>query len=515
MKKHMILLTSTLLSLCACSSANSSVINSTNSLNTEESLKPRFNNISVSESKIQAGSVEVLIESLDSSSDIYYVLIDHNATAPTENEIKNGQNYQDVNIVNKGNGKGLIYVTIDSLKESEWYDFYCVLELNNTFSDIYKTEVLTLDAENTRDRGEGTIENPYRIETIKDLAEVASEPDTLNSYYVLMNDLDLSLEYGPDLKSWTPLGSQSGAVKAFNGTFDGKGHTISNLYINSQSEATGLFAQLGVDGVITNLNLENVDITSNMQRTGAVVGYSKGLISNINVIGGKISGTRKVGGAIGDLYEYGFCYKVYTDLEVVGNADDVGGVLGAVDAPTGSSEYLEVKNCYSKANVSGTKYAGGIVGYARCMLIDSCYAMGKVNGTENCGALTGLVQHRQDSPLQPVVKNCFVLDTEVTVTTSGGLVFGNKSNSNGGVDIKNVYYYNAKLTSPKVNSNNDITPFFDDTSSSWFKNTEEVSSFFNDKNKIDMDFLYAWEIKEGALRPTLITSSNYDNGQRG
>lgn len=508
MKKINLLTIGTLFLLCACSSTPS------NSLPTNTTTNPRFNNISVTESRVQAGAIEVFVESLNNTNNIYYVFVDHEATAPTKEQIKKGENYSDVTVLNSGSGVGLVYKTVDSFEEMQWYDFYCVLEDNGTFSEIYYTKVLTLDEENTRDRGEGTLENPYRIETAKDLADVASESYTLNAYYVLMNDIDLSTEYGEGLKSWVPLGAQSGSVKAFNGSFDGQGHTISNLYIDSTSEQTGLFGQLGVDGVISNLTLKDVNIKSTMQRTGAVVGYSKGLVSNINVIGGKVSGTRKVGGAIGDLYEYGYCYKVYTDLEVFGDADDVGGVLGAVDAPTGSTAALEVKNCYSKANVTGTKYTGGVVGYARCMLIDGCYAMGNITGTEGVGGLVGFVQHRADSPIQPIVRNSFALDTMTKGTINAGKVIGNRSATNGGVDVEKVYFYSAKVDTPKENSYSDAVKSFISDGGAWFKTTEELKAWFENTGNINMDFRYTWEIKDGAQRPTLISASTYDNGIR-
>lgn len=494
--------------LCACGKVNSSNITSNNE------IAPRFNNISITSTKNKEGSIDIFIESLNKLDNIYCLLVDHEAISPTKEEIKAGKNYNNVNVLYAKTSINLLYETVSNLKPSTYYDIYTVLENNNVYSEIYSTSVYTLSQDEARDKGDGSLDNPYRIETIEDLANVASTSETLSYNYVLMNDLDLSSSYGENLKSWVPLGTQSGSIKAFNGSFNGNGHTISNLYINSKSEQTGLFAQLGVDGVISNLNLENVNVNSTMQRTGALVGYSKGLISNINVVNGKVNGTRKVGGIVGDIYEYGYLYKSYSSLTVSGNADDVGGIVGALDAPSGITSPLEVKNCYSKSIVSGTKYVGGVVGYARGMVVDSCYSMSQVNGTENSGGLIGLVQRRADSLITPTLTNSFALDTITTCTISGGKVIGNVSTSNGEVEINNVYEFNTSLTSPKeTNSKSYVKSFFDDNSS-WFTSSEEVKEFFMDKNKINIDFVYAYEVKDNALRPTLINASKYDDGGR-
>lgn len=502
MKKKKVLFLSLGLLLVSCGVTNSSV---------ENPIILRYNNVSIKANEETEGAIDVLVESLNSEDNLYLLLLNHLDKAPTAEQIKNGQNYDDVVPVFHENGVGRIYKTISNLTPSSWYDVYVVSENNSVFGDIYSTKVYTLDSAATQDKGEGTLEDPYRVETIEDLENVASTNETLSAYYVLMADIDLSSSYGENLKSWTPLGYQQGSNKAFQGTFDGNGHTISNLYIDSKSESTGLFGQLGNTGTLVNLNLEDVNVNSTMQRTGALVGYSKGLVSNINVIGGSVKGTRKVGGVVGDIYETGFMYKSYTKLDVIGTADDVGGIVGAIDASSGATDYIELKNCYSASNVSGTKYVGGVIGYARCMLIDGCYSMSNVTGTESSGGLVGQIQRRSESPLTPILQNSFALDTVTTTTTNGGIVIGKISTSNGSVDVKNVYYFNATLESPKENSNsNYVTKISDE----WFKNTEETKTWFSNEDNIKLDFRYTWEIKDNALRPTLKNSSKYDEGKR-
>ena len=71
--------------------------------------------------------------------------------------------------------------------------------------------------------GEGTTDSPYLITTEAELAAVAND---LKKVYQLQNDITLS-------KIWTPVGTYA---TAFSGTFDGNGHTISGIVVNSSVE---------------------------------------------------------------------------------------------------------------------------------------------------------------------------------------------------------------------------------------------------------------------------------------
>lgn len=508
MKKRLIVPISLLL-LFSCNT-NDSSLSSSDYVSSQDrtETKLRYKNIAISESSVLQGAVDIFIESLDSDANIYYLLLNYNSESPTEEELKEGT-YDKSAVLSYGSGVNLIYTTVDSLPISTKIDCYCVLELNGSYSDIYKTDVITNDEESVQNKGDGTMDNPYKVYTIKDLENVALEKEDLSAYYELQNDIDLSEKYGEGKLSWTPIGMQSGSTKAFSGSFNGNGHTISNLYIDSKSESTGLFAQLSADGIITNLNLENVSIKTSMQRCGAVVGYCKGLVSNCNVVGGEIVSTaNKVGGAIGEIYESGMASKIFTDLYVSGKGQNAGGILGSCDSPTSSKAPIEISQCYSKANVVGEKYVGGIIGYARCMNIESCYSMGTVTGVEGVGGLIGFSQHRKDSPVIPNINNSFVYKMLVSATSedatnSSGSVIGNKSSSNSGVNVKNLYYLDVEVKASKINSNSFASEITLDKLSDeeWLKNTMEF------------DFRYAWELQEGALRPTLMISKDYDSGK--
>ena len=95
---------------------------------------------------------------------------------------------------------------------------------------------------------------------------------------------------------WNPIGDNT---NKFNGTFDGLGFTISNLYINRPSQDyIGLFGFESSSSFIRNLGLVNATVTGK-DFVGGLVGRKYGLIENSYAIG-TISGNSTVGGLVGD-----------------------------------------------------------------------------------------------------------------------------------------------------------------------------------------------------------------------
>lgn len=135
--------------------------------------------------------------------------------------------------------------------------------------------------------GNGTQKDPYIITTVEQLtkfSENAIDTDFKNTFFQLGADIDLNGN------EWAPIGRGYD----FNGTFDGKGFTISNFKITNTYQASGLFGSNA--GIIKNLNVTNFKIstnyTTNSKETaafaGGIVAYNKGEIidcfANGNVI---------------------------------------------------------------------------------------------------------------------------------------------------------------------------------------------------------------------------------------
>ena len=117
--------------------------------------------------------------------------------------------------------------------------------------DSNVTETVTNTTEGTEPAahfagGSGTAEDPWQIATAEQLDLIRSD---LTAHYILIDDIDLS-----GYANWMPIGafrSLSDAPEdaeiphpdyAFTGTFDGAGHTISNLTVSCEAPmGAGLF----------------------------------------------------------------------------------------------------------------------------------------------------------------------------------------------------------------------------------------------------------------------------------
>lgn len=167
--------------------------------------------------------------------------------------------------------------------------------------------------------GSGSSGDPYIITTADQLAELSTEvyngTDFSGDYFELGKDIILS-------GSWEPIGYYVYGVQ-FAGTFDGKGFTISNLTIGSDSgydgsySHAGLFGQVASSATIKNLNV-SVNIYSSVSSSdvGALAGYSAGKIINCTSSGTVSAPGSCVGGMVG--YAAGGsiigCSSIKTDI---------------------------------------------------------------------------------------------------------------------------------------------------------------------------------------------------------
>ena len=107
--------------------------------------------------------------------------------------------------------------------------------------------------------------------------------------------------YWNDGEGWEPIGLPEfdffpTLIGAFRTTFEGNGHSISNLFVNRGSYS-GLFAGVALEGVVGNLSLIDVDVTGT-EAVGGLIGDNRGLVINVRT-SGRVSGELQVGGVIG------------------------------------------------------------------------------------------------------------------------------------------------------------------------------------------------------------------------
>ena len=200
-------------------------------------------------------------------------------------------------------------------------------------------------------------------------------------------DINITLDKNIDLtgKGWTPIGTSFD--NSYKGTFDGGGHTITGLTVTTNDQFVGLFGYLNRAGMVKNVVMEGIQITSNHMFgcTGGVVGYSWGTIENCSV-SGSVSGTIYVGGVVGA--QIGGSITGCSSSATVKGTVEVGGVAG--DMNSGAT----LTACYAMGNVTieidpiKTIYGGGLVGFNGGKGVRACYATGNVTST---GSSTGNV----------------------------------------------------------------------------------------------------------------------------
>ena len=193
--------------------------------------------------------------------------------------------------------------------------------------------------------GDGSSESPYQISTAAQLywfaglvngdasvctggvTQNTSANAVLTANITVNKDLlasineDGTVKDGKTVVSWKPIGyfKALGDCIEYNGTFDGKGHIISGLYVNDT-------------------NCERVSL----------FGFSSGAINNVGVIDSYFLGKTNIGGICG-YNNFGSITNCYS-IAAVSGGSPVGGVCGYNRG--------NITNCYYDIS----KYPGGAIG---------------------------------------------------------------------------------------------------------------------------------------------------------
>ena len=294
------------------------------------------------------------------------------------------------------------------------------------------------------------VDNPYQISTA---AELAWFRDQVNSGYTtisatLTKDIDLAefchakdgTKYTKEV-SWTPIGNSDNIENMYQGTFDGNGKTIRNLYINDISEYIGIPCEAGFfgyaeKGSIKNITFDNAKVktTADDYCTGILVGVAGSCIENIKILANcSVEGKNYVGGIAGRANgDIGNC----ENHAMVNGANFVGGIVGNYVFSAKS-----ITSCANYGVITGTRdKVGGIAGYFNSGTIQNCANYGDITGTFYVGNLIGCADECN-------LNN--VLGTGNVTATSrnpAGLLVGNIENSSSTASGILAYNSSAKLT---------------------------------------------------------------------
>jgi len=253
-------------------------------------------------------------------------------------------------------------------------------DYDNTFGEEVNSSEVTVSF-----IGQGTQADPYNI---SDCEELQSMNTDLTAYYQLVNDIDCSEtseDYWSDGGGFMPIGNITSAYR-FSGNFDGRNHTISDLYINRPGYYyVGLFGFSS--GSITSVGLENINMTGS--GIGGLCAYISGSEISYSYTTGNIQGQDgPMGGLIGMSGGGGNIHDSYSTVNVIGTYS-VGGLMD------NGANGLQITNCYATGNVSSTSLVGSVGGLiARAssgtQYINDSFATGNVSGrSSSIGGLVG------------------------------------------------------------------------------------------------------------------------------
>ncbi|MBQ2446234.1 MAG: heparinase II/III family protein, partial [Oscillospiraceae bacterium] len=196
---------------------------------------------------------------------------------------------------------------------------------------------------------------------------------------LLTADIDL------ENKPWLSIGGyMEGGNKFFRGTFDGGGHTVSNIYVWDMTEE-GFIGLFGI--------------------------ASTGSIRNVGIESGIIIGTQRVGGIAGNLTGGASINGCYNKATLYGR-HHVGGLVGMVNTNSYIKNSYNIAPVYSKNVINSS---AGLVGYIASkntgFLIENCYDVGNYNA---------VLCEINDTSVNTVIRNTYSVDSIRLVRKSPG-----------------------------------------------------------------------------------------------
>ncbi len=357
--------------------------------------------------------------------------------------------------------------------------------------------------------GSGTAVDPYQIGMAEQLVMVGTEPFGLDDHYIQTDNIDLAgIEF-------VPIGDP---YNKFTGNFDGNDFEIRNLTISSfGGNYLGLFgyASGGAgENVIQSVHLTDYNITVNSENPrymGSLIGFSGGgtdvrfcsaegtiFITKMHSVD-----TSYVGGLIGYISSTQAVSECYSKGDIVlgsgaGSGEltlYVGGLIGQNEAP--------IFNCYSTVSITdfsiqpwSNYFSGGLLGRSRLSSNSNNYATGSISMNGTGGALGGIIGYVSSDNI------------------SGSIAFNDSLSDGSRITqfspvINSCYANEYMLINGSVPGDLDISP-----SSTAGENLTQV-------NFSNMGYMTGvlgwdssiWEVKDGAVRPTLKNNSGGDDGQ--
>jgi len=271
------------------------------------------------------------------------------------------------------------------------------LDLNS--STLYDTEPINVEINGGIEpspflKGAGNQSSPYLVSSVGDLLHIQQAmaakgkitnengkdgTAAVSSWFLLTDDIDLSVCCGPEIGSWQPLTVNR---NFFKGHFDGGGHSITGLYIDNSEGYGSFFGDIYTNGYLGNLEVRG-DVTA--EDASIVAGSVYGILENCTSIG-SVYGTLHAGGIVST--NFGTVRHCVNYAEVENTATLYCGA-GGIAATSISCSFEDCTNYGTISALSGNCKAAGIVGRDQESIIVNCYNLGEITGSMHSAGICG------------------------------------------------------------------------------------------------------------------------------
>lgn len=273
---------------------------------------------------------------------------------------------------------------------------------------------------------------------------------------------------------WICIGSEN---VPFEGTFDGQGHDINGVYLNTDVQYTGMFGFVNPEGVIKNFSLKDSCFCS-----------TNDTLSMIGSIAGEIRGTIQ---------------NVYSSAVVVAYGPQAGGIVARANDndDDGIKDATIIKNCWFDGEVLlkgvSNTYAGGIVAaviqgdaeVSHCLNTGSVSTEKNTSGAVHVGGLIGSLSHKKAQLTLSDSLNVGSVYVKENYDLGSGSVIGRVANKEHTANITNTYTTVESHTSAIGYSTGNIN-------GGAVQLTKELMSGYNAYKFTELDFMWNWAIVE-------------------
>lgn len=261
--------------------------------------------------------------------------------------------------------------------------------------------------------GSGTSGDPWQISTCAELQSLNDDYNNYNDHFILTDNIDcsninpfLTIDFGDD--------------EYFQGTFDGNGHTISNLNIvQNEDYNAGLFYGLSAT-TVENLHLSNANVSGSFEAYAGILAGSvyNSDIQQVHVSGAISTSVTSSCSYIGGMFGFSLD-NLFTDVLSEVSIDlptctGVGGLIGYSGGDT-------INNASTLGDVKGEKFVGGLIGYSGNTIISTASAeVNPIYGDNNVGGFMG--SYTLSSATNVNLSDLSAINNVTGVAKVGGLI---------------------------------------------------------------------------------------------